>query len=179
MKRFYAFLLALPFLFAASMPATAGMDLSQQDDGTADWVNNNTGDRNQITERILNVILEDVSTASTTYVVIPWTNAKVSFIQTVVQGAITAASANLNFHHLTSDGVYVEEVSRANNGANALTITWTDGAYTSVGVTSDVDTFTPDNGNQFEQSDVIAIATDGASTNDIDVHLTITLEKAR
>ncbi len=170
MKRFFAAFLTLGLLFA-SVSAEAGWLLRQNDDNTTEWVRTgsaNTQETRTIGETYLTVFLEDVSTASTTYITIPVTDVRISLIQSTVFDRITTADVLLTIWRLDSAGANVTEIT--DGTGPRLTIA-------SESVTGAVDTFTPTNiaVNTLERNFVIAIETDGASTGDVDVMITITL----
>lgn len=176
MKKFFSGLFGL-FLLTFSFTADAGWNLRQNDDGTTDWVRedvDNTLDTRKVGAVYLTVLLEDISTASTTAVTIPVTDAEISYIQATVLGNISAAEAYVDFWigDTTGGVVYSTEVTNSNaDGATRMTITSTGAA------TGDVFTFTPadTSTNKVERNQTILIHTDGGSTGDHDVVFTITV----
>lgn len=171
MRKLLALIVGLA-LFAT--PALAGWNIRQNADGTADWVNTK-GDVSPIGAIYLNATITDIATAQTIAIPIPVTAVKVTLVQSSIDGDITTADAVVDFWRASSTGAVVEEVSKA-SASSGLTITAISGAET-----GDVDTFSPDNGNRFEQNQVLYIHADGGptSTGTIAVHFTITLQPYR
>lgn len=168
MKRF---ILSLALLVLLPLSAQAGWNLRQNDDGTTSWVReDSTGTQRTIDvgQHTITVFLEDVSTASTTYVAIPITDARVSFIQSVIFNTIADADAVLRFYKLNSAGTVLAQLTDANIGTMPIA---------SGSVTGTLDSFTPIDAaaNHVEQNHVIAIHSDGGSTNDSDATITITI----
>ena len=157
MKRFLPLLVAL--VLVPSL-AFAGWNIRQSDDGTVDWVN---GDGDTIpVGRDLTVLLENVSTASTTFMVSPIAG-DLAQIQSVLFGAIATHDISLT-------------VSVASVGTTAFTDygTTLDIAFSN-SADGDVDTLTLSD-QAVAVGDVIAITTSGYSTNDIDAVLVIRVE---
>ena len=181
MKRLLYSLVALALLVGVTgySPAFAQgqkLDLVNPDTGTA-FRGENRSTQETVDHRVgrvvLNVMLEDVSSASSTFVAIPITDMRVSFIQSVLMGTITTASATMIIGKYSSDGAYFGEVT---NGTSRMVLAATTAG--SSDKTGDVDTFTPNQTsgfNYFEKNSVLVIGTDGASTTDTDVMFTITL----
>ena len=168
MKRFiFAVLLAV----FVPMSAHAGWNVRQNDDGTTSWVRE---DRQGVERTVdvgeshLTVFLEDISTSSTTYVTVPLTDVRVSFIQSVIFNTITDTDATITFWKLDSSGTVLAQLTDANLGTMTIA---------TESVTGTVDSFTPtdETANHMEQNHVIAIHTDGASVNDSDATITITI----
>jgi len=176
MTKFFSGLLALTLL-AFSFTAEAGWNLRQNDDGTADWVREDsasTQDTRTVGAVYLTVLLEDVSTASTAAVTIPVTDAEISYIQAVMLGNITGDNAFLDFWIGDGSGgrVHASEVTNGSaSGATRMQVTVTSAA------TGDVFTFTPSDTstNKVEKNQTLLIHTDGASTGTHDAVITITV----
>jgi hypothetical protein len=163
-KAFLGLLLA--FLIAA--PAQAGWQLRQNADGTADWVDTRNGNAFTVGSYRLTVQFENVSTAATVAVVNPINNMKISYIQSVMMGDITTADAKLDFWISTDQGGTVS--SEVTNTTARMTLT-----AVAANELGDVDTFTPTAENAIEKDQVIFVHSNGGSTNDVDVMITITL----
>jgi len=168
MKKLIFGLFALTLL-AFSFSVEAGQNLRQKDDGSAAWVRE--GVDGVEVERVvgavyLNVLLEDVSTASTVSVAIPLTDSKVSFIQSTIFGDLASAAASIDFYIGTSAGAIVG--TEVTNTTSRMSIA-------ASGTTGDVDTFTPSSSNTIEKNQILFIHTDGGSTNDVDAQFTITV----
>jgi len=164
MTKFFSGLLAL-FLLGTSFSAQAGWNLRQNDDGTTDWVREDsasTTDTRTVGAVYLTVHLADISTASTTAVVVPVTDGKISYIQTGVANATTAAAAYLDFYVGTSAGVVTTEIT---NGVTRATIAPGDAT----------EAFTPTSVNTVEKNDIIYIHSDGGSTTASVATFTITV----
>ena len=158
MKRFSLILAAL--VLVPSL-AFAGFNIRQSDDGTTDWVN---GDGETVpVGRDLVVLLENVSTASTTFIVSPVAG-EISEIEAVLHGAIATHDISL-------------EVSVASAGATAFTPYATDTVNISnaSSAAGDVDTLSL-TGQTVEDGGVIAITTSGYSTNDVDATIVIRVQ---
>ena len=168
-------MVAIAFMFGVIAPVLAGENLRQNADGTADWVSRGSGGESvehPIGAKYLTVLLENVSSATaTTAIAVPVTDMRVSYIQTTILGTIATADADLAFHVVNgSSGDVSDEIT---NGTSRLTIT------ASGSLLGMVDSFTPSKAsaaNHVGQGDVIRVFSDGASTNDIDVIITISLE---
>jgi len=141
--------------------AFAGWNIRQDDTGKTEWVN---GDGDTIpVGRDLTVLLENVSTASTTFMVSP-ISGDLAQIESVLFGAIATHDISLT-------------VSVASVGTTAFTPYDTDtlDIAFSNSAAGDVDTLTL-SGQSIVEGDVIAITTSGYSTNDIDAVLVIRIE---
>lgn len=178
------FLFALLGLFVWTAPVHAGWNLRQNDDGTTDWVRDDAVNVEQaipVGVIYLNHRFENVSSASTEAVAIPITGVKVTNIQVVSQGEITATDAVLTFWWLAqSETIGVlpgnQSVREISNGTGRLTIeasTISEGDNSELGF---VDAFVPTSNNNLEKGGKILIETNGGSTNDVDLLITITLE---
>jgi hypothetical protein len=166
------FLLSLALLAFMALPADAAWNIRQKSDGTAEWVNG-YGETVPIGAVYLTAHITDVSTAQTVAVVVPITGAKVTLIQSVLEGDITTANATVKFWNaVDEDGTVTTQISDASTGSMTLTAV----AATELG---DVDTFTPTTNNKVEQGGVIFIHTDGGSTNRVGARFTITIQPAR
>ena len=84
-------------LFALLLTATvvqAGMNLRQNADGTADWVNTHQA-ASSVGAVYLSALIADISTASTTHFVSPITDAVIEDVQLVMYGQVTTANAEI------------------------------------------------------------------------------------
>jgi len=107
----------------------------------------------------LNGYLDDVSTASTVYIPIPYAGT-VSKIITVLEGSITGANST----------VTVANSAAASMGT--LTITQSGSAA------GDVDTLAPSANNSVTADSFITVSTDGASTTHVTLRFTIVLDRS-
>ena len=170
--KFLSGLFALAFL-ALSSTADAGWNLRQNDDGTTDWVRDGTDttqDAHPVGSVYLNVLLEDISTASTVAVVVPIDNAEVTLIQSAPAGDVTVA-ATIDFWVMR--GITNESQLTAAFEVSDTVAKMVIAASTSRGT---IDTFTPTTQNTVEKGTVILIHTAGnGAGGDIDTVLTITV----
>jgi hypothetical protein len=152
-----------------AVPAHAGVNLKQLDDGTAAWEFTD-GETQPVGVIYLNAHMTDISTSSSVSVVIPVTNAKVTLFQVATHGDITTADATISFWTTSDgDGTIQAEIS---NATAPLTITAVAGNEN-----GDVDVFTPASLNDtLQRGQVIVIQTDGGSTNTVSASITITIE---
>ena len=174
MKNLFKTFLVAVLLVSVSWAALAAWNIKQNDDGTTDWIRESNGTTVQVPvgNMVLTVLLENVSSASTTAIAIPLTNMRVSYIQSVMLGDITTADAIVDFYNGNSDGAIQGKITDSNNGLMTITAV----AGDEIG---DVDTFTPtktDAANFLGKDSVIFVHVDGGSTNDVDAVITITLE---
>lgn len=102
--------------------------------------------------------ITDISTASTTYIPIPFKGNVVKVI-TVIDGAIATADATLDVKDL--DG----------NSMGTITVAFSGSAA------GDVDTLTPSANEDVTNNDYITIETDGASTNTVRVEVVVVVER--
>ena len=107
----------------------------------------------------LNGYLDDVSTASTVYIPIPYAGT-VSKIITVLEGSITGANST----------VTVANSAAASMGT--LTITQSGSAA------GDVDTLAPSANNSVTADSFITVSTDGASSTHVTLRFTIVLDRS-
>ena len=161
MRKLLLFLAALLVAF----PAYAGWNIKQNDDGTAEWVNSQ-GDTSAVGVVYLTTILEDVSTSSTTFVVVPITAARLVDVRTVLAGQITGADSNIDVS-VNYDGTfdYVTPITFA--------VSW------SGSTTGDTDGMTVTGGNTLAKGTAIAIHSDGGSSTTAKLYITVTVEPAR
>ena len=111
-----------------------------------------------LSHRFVTVQIEDISTAGQKFFV-PGFRGKIKKMSSVINGAIATADADLT----------------AKIGGTAVTgglIT----VATAGSAAGDVDTATPSANNAFTPTDAIEIETDGASTNTVEVVVTLELE---
>ena len=105
--------------------------------------------------RFITVQIEDISTAGQKFVV-PGFNGKIVNIHSVINGAIGTADADLT---AKIGGVAVT--------GGVITVA------TASSAAGDVDSATPTGANSFTSAQAIEIETDGASTNTVEVTVTI------
>lgn len=171
MRKLLAFLTAVTISAVLALPASAGWNIKQNADGTADWVNG-FGDKSTIGAIYLHAFVTDVSTAQTIAVVVPITAVKVTYIESVMGGDITTADVAVAFSRSRDlDGTIVDEIS---NGTGRMAITAVAGDEL-----GDVDVFTPTKTNAMQKDGVIYIWVDGGSTNTVGARFTITLKPYR
>lgn len=116
-----------------------------------------TPDAQSLSVTHLNIIMDDVSTAGSSFAVAPVAGT-ITRIQSVIDGAIATANAGIT-----------TEINGVAVTGGAITITQAGSAA------GDVDTATPTAANTVAVGDVIEIITDGASTNTVRVNFTITI----
>lgn len=93
MKRYLLSLVAL-LLFAGAYQAYAGMNLRQNRDGTADWLNSQQN-VSSVGAVYLSLMIDDISTATTGMFVSPITDAILERVQVVLWGQPTVADAEI------------------------------------------------------------------------------------
>lgn len=108
--------------------------------------------------RFVTVQIEDISTAGQKYVV-PGFRGKIKKIHSVINGAIATADADLT-----------AKIGGTAVTGGVITVTQSGSAA------GDVDSATPSGNNTFTPTDAIEIETDGASTNTVEVVVTLELE---
>ena|SRR3990167_2509104 len=193
MKHFLKGLFALLFALLIAVPAEAGFNLRQNEDGTTDWVrtdSKNVEDAIGVGEFYLTVRIDNIATAGTYAVTIPVTDVKVTYIQSVLLDALTGSTNTvLRFWNvqagLTEASLAGNSTSKEiSNTTSPMTIASTSASIPSTifsfAVTGTVDTFTPTANNNMEKDSVIMINTDGGSTSlSVRDHamITITLKK--
>ncbi len=123
----------------------------------ADGVGSGTWTNNVNKVSIISVI-DDISTASSVFVVVPFT-CTITNIRSVLSGAIATADAVISFTKNGTDSL-----------GSGLTITNGSSAE------GDVDSFDPSSNTGFVTGDYIKITTNGASTNTVPLYLTLTFE---
>ena len=150
-------------------PAQAGVVLGQDDDGGASWVTSLGGNISKVPagEHFFTVQLDDVSTQSTSYVVIPFGNARLKQIDTVNHATFDGTSpavqvligtgADNQFTPVTNETLVM-------HGSTVGTVRSMSFSESGKGYTVDID-----------EDDVIAINTDGASSNTARITITITV----
>ena len=111
-----------------------------------------------LSSRFLTVKIADVSTAGQVYVA-PGFNGRIKNITTALGGAIG-----------TADAVLTPKISGTAVTGGVVTITQSGSAA------GDVDSATPTGANEFTSTDNIEIETNGASTNTVEVVITLELE---
>jgi len=156
-------LMAVGLLALASFPADAGMLLKQKDTGVAVWerTGNNSGNEYTIGRQIINVVYENISTASTAYVVVP-VSGQVTAVYSVIHGAITNADALINFVCGAAAGDTFASLTITQSGSAAGDADSSTGLSQAVCGTS----------SPF----VLHFGSDGGSSTDIDATITIVVD---
>lgn len=111
-----------------------------------------------LSHRFMTMQIEDISTAGQKYVV-PGFRGKIKKASSVINGAIATADADLTLK-IGGTAVTGGVITVANASSAA----------------GDVDTATPSANHTFTPTDAIEIETDGASTNTVEVMITLELE---
>ncbi|KKL49082.1 hypothetical protein LCGC14_2319070 [marine sediment metagenome] len=164
-------LVAVAVLSVSFFMAEAGSNIKQKDTGATVWENQD-GDQIPVGDSGLTVLLENVSSASTAFVVTHRAGNIVK-IYSAIHGVITVQGATLDFGSF--DGSFADHMSAASGvAASAVTLEITTGAA------GDLDSVTfvvgSDGALAVTQGQVIFIHTDGGSTTDIDATITIIIE---
>ena len=132
--------------------ATASAEQFYQSDGAAsgswDWGT-----------FVLNAHIDDVSSASSHWVVSPYA-ADITTIYSVIDGTIATADAGLSFE-IGGVAVTSGNITIANSGSQA----------------GDVDSSTPTANNSVTAGQAIEIITDGASTNTVKAEITLLMKR--
>ena len=158
MKRLFAGLLAILLVSVMlAAPAEAGWNKRNNPDGTTGWVNPD-GDEILVNERYINVLVENISSASTPYVVSPIAGTIVA-IYSVAFGATTV-----------DDAVLTARIGGTAITGGTITIEGT-------GSAGDVDSATPTANNTVTAGQAISIETDGGSTGDVDAQITFVIRR--
>lgn len=166
--------LVLAFILAL-VPFAANADpfrLHYQDTGEAVWKKDGTDGGTYTQEAgmvILNVLLENISSASSVFVPVPVTDARISRIQSVIMGDITGGDAVITVRTMQNDGTLWTTLT---NGTSPFTIS--NSGSSNMGA---IDTFVPlDTTNAHVQRDrSVVLVTNGGSTGDVDAVFTITI----
>lgn len=141
--------------------AIAGWNIRQEADGTATWING-AGETVPV-GRDLTVLLEDVSTASTTFVVSP-VSGTVTWIRSAMHGEISTHDVSLTMSIASSGSTTFTDAA----GSIAISFSETSsGTMDEAVITS---------GGTVAEGGVIAIRTSGYSTTDTDATITIRIE---
>jgi len=112
-----------------------------------------------LNDYFLTAEIEDISTASSTFVAVP-DGGKIIKIITALQGAISGGNAAISFE-IGGTAVTGGAITVAHSGSAA----------------GDIDTAEPTAANNVVEGDFIALATDGASTNTHTLHFTIVVRR--
>ncbi len=161
MKRF---LFVIALLLVPTL-ALAGSNIKQKDTGATVWEDHD-GNQVPVGNPGLTVLLENVSTASTAYVV-SHKAGKITKVYSVLFGAITTANAILDIWIANSTTPTLFDLVTL---STPMTLAWSGSAA------GDIDTAAPTGANTVTQGQAIAIHTDGGSTDDIDAVITIVIE---
>ena len=113
-----------------------------------------------VQNRFITVQIEDISTAGQKYVV-PGFRGKLVKLHSVINGAIATADATLT-----------PKIAGTAVTGGAITVAYTSSAA------GDVDSATPTAANSFTETQAIEIETSGASTNTVEVVVTLELAPA-
>jgi hypothetical protein len=182
----------LLFVFAALLlafsigPVHAGWNIKQNADGTTTWINKD-GEQYQVGREYLTINLENMSSASTTFMPVPFAGSIVQ-VDAVAHGDLTAASAVLTvsilsavspdeFIAITTNNTIT--MASANIGSDGVYILGGAGDRGSSGLMVGKSTDHEDANEQIGGAPVvgasgtIAISTDGASTGDVDATIII------
>ncbi len=158
MKKLSLFLAVL----LLSLPAYAGWDLRQDENGGTYWVDRDDGYEAHVSEGRVTLTITDISTAASDFVVMP-VKGTIEKIYSVIHGNITSAgAAKLTFYYGDGLGAFVE----VSNTTSPLTIAASSTAGT-------VDTFTPTTDNVVAKGGVLNVRTDGGSTGTVEGTVTI------
>jgi hypothetical protein len=144
--------------------ADAAWNTRQNPDGSAVWVNENSKTV-PVGDSGLTVDLTDISTASTTYVV-THKPGRIKKIYSTIHGVITGANSLIDASIKVGGTTWTAVGSSTTN----MTVAWSGSAA------GDVDSYAPDASNSVAQGEVIAIHTDGGSTNTVRATITIVIE---
>lgn len=109
-------------------------------------------------EYTLSVVIDDVSTADTNYIPVPYSGTVVK-VQSVLEGALTGADATITVNNSAASSMGTLTITQAGSAAG------------------DVDTLVPASNNTVTNDDYITIATDGGSTGTQRLWLTIVIER--
>jgi len=178
---------AVMLVMTLAIGAYAGWNIRQNADGTTSWINFD-GETYPVARTYLTVNLENVSSASTTYISVPFAGS-IAQVDSVVHGDLTAASAVLTVSIMSeaSPGVDFTKITTNNTLTLASAVIDSSGAYL-LGGAGDRDTTgsmagkSTDHASKNQQltgaptvaaGGTIAIGTDGASTGDVDATIII------
>ena len=160
-----ALIAAAAFLVAIPLYAEAGSNIKQKGTGATVWEDQD-GKQVPVGTAGLTVLLENVSSASTAYVVTQKAG-KIVKIYSVLFGQITAADALVDvFISNATSPTFFDLVTPS----GTLTLSWVGSAA------GNVDSASPTAANAVSQAQTIAVHTDGGSTTDIDAIITIIIE---
>jgi len=154
------FLSILALLFTVGL-AQAGWNIVQKDDGSTYW-RDDAGTEVHVAETHLTVTLADVSTNSTAYVVAP-VGGVVESVYATINATTASAAADLQVSIGNQDGWTL-----TTNG----TVPWVIASGSTAGT---VDTYTTSSSNTVTKGQVIAITTDGSSTNTVIATFTVVI----
>jgi len=189
MRKFLYSLAALMLLFGVGV-AEAGWNIQQRSDGTTVWINSD-GERFQVGRTFLTVNLENLSGASTTYISVPHAGS-IAQVDAVAHGDLTVASAGLtvsilsavspdDFIAITTNGTIT--MASANVNSSGVYILGGAGYVGTSGPMAGKSTDHESANQQISGAPVvasggtIAIATDGASTGDVDATIIIYFDR--
>ncbi len=107
----------------------------------------------ELNQRVLQLKINDVSSAGQVYATIPW-DCTLTKVDTVLNGAITGGDAAITVKN--NAGSTAGSITVANSGS----------------ATGDKDSVSPSSNNTFSAGDLLEIETDGGSTNAIALDIT-------
>lgn len=165
LRRYGLALIAAVVVLSVSFMAVAGSNIKQKDTGATVWEDQD-GKQVPVGTPGLTILLENVSSASTAYVVTHKAG-KIVKVYSVLFGQITAADAAVDiFIANAASPTFFDLVTPS----ATLTLSWVGSAA------GDIDTISPTAANAVSQGQTLAVHTDGASTTDIDAIITIIIE---
>jgi hypothetical protein len=183
---------ALLVLVLTTSLALAGWNQRQRDDGTAEWIDG-SGDAYRIGQQILTVNLENLGTASTTYVPVPFAG-RVYQVDLAVHGDVTTTTEALTVSIIsattsrgfiditTNNSIEVASVIQNSSGfydlggagqrytSGRMAGKSTDNVFLPSGAAEETDS---SQGPSVHEGGTIAIATGGASGADVDATIII------
>lgn len=168
---------ALVILVLSAGVAYAGWNTRQNDDGTTDWVRDNSfgsPSKGEVVETVgshhLTASVADISSSATTgWVVIPITDARISRVQATL-GTNVSGTATITLSILRGGSAISGEVT---NAVSRMTVSGNAGASLSFVPTANNSSNTA---MRLERGDVLRIATDGGSTTTSIGSFTVTVE---
>lgn len=155
MRKFLFAALLVVLAVVVGMPAEAGWNLRQNEDGTTDWVRTGVGNSEEthaVGTVIVHGYVSDIGLSQTFGIAVPITNAKITRIQAVVQGQLSGTQTVIRFFRSSnvSGGISTADEVTTGSPVNASwgTVTEvTNGtspmALTAAGSTGAIFTFTP------------------------------------
>jgi len=162
MKTYLRGLLVAALLVISGPVFAAGCNIAQPDSGT-EW-RCSTPDNSALDIPVgvhhIPVLIVNVTTAKTAYIIMPLTASKVSNIQAVLQNRITGNANTFRLWNMDTNGNVVSEVT---NATQSMRFTPPTTGATGL-VTGKTSTFTPTGNETFTQGHVLAIQSEGGAT---------------